>query len=255
MTKYIDINSDLGEAYGVYQFGNDEGLLNLVSSANVACGVHAGDPTVIRQTVERALACGVSVGAHPSYPDRQGFGRRVMELSAKALYDHVVYQLGALSVFVDVAGGRLRHVKPHGALYNVAAKDRSVADAIVAATWDVSPQLAMYAPYGSELAIAAADKGLAVVHEVFADRRYEADGALTPRTHADAVIHDVQAAIAQVVQMVQTGTVIARTGETVNIVADTVCLHGDNPDAPAFAAALISTLTEAGIQVQAPNQK
>lgn len=187
--KSIDLNADLGESFGPYRIGCDDELMPLISSANVACGFHASDPTVMRATVQLAVAAGVAIGAHPSYPDRQGFGRREMKMKPDEVYDHVVYQIGALRGFVDVAGVALHHVKPHGALYNVAAVDAEMAKAIAHAVKDVSTGLKLYAPSGSALASMGQACGLTVCHEVFADRRYEADGTLTPRSRPLSLIH------------------------------------------------------------------
>lgn len=252
--QYIDINSDLGEGYGIYRFGSDDMLMNFISSANIACGVHAGDPSVMRTAVQAAVAAGVKLGAHPSFPDRQGFGRRFMEMRPEELYDHVLYQLGALQAFAQAAGERLHHVKPHGALYNAAAVNRSLAQATVAAARDFDDALLIYAPFGSVLAETAGEAGLRVAYEVFADRRYEADGTLTPRSYADAMIHAADESVTQVVRMVQEGVVVARTGETIAVQADTVCIHGDGEHAISFAQTLRQALTEAGVIIRSPER-
>lgn len=248
--KTVDLNADLGEGYGAYPFGRDEELMPLISSANVACGFHASDPTVMRRTVKLARDARVAVGAHPSFPDRQGFGRRVMQMSPDEVYDHVVYQIGALRGFLDVLGVSLHHVKPHGALYNVASVDGVVARAIACAVKDFGSTLKLYAPFGSELALAGKGCGVQVCHEVFADRRYEADGTLTARSHPDALIHDEDESCEQVLQMVLEGWVRARTGERVELRADTICLHGDGPNPVAFANKLRERLSAAGIRVE-----
>lgn len=248
----IDLNCDLGEGYGMYRFESDEALLQHVTSANVACGFHAGDPTVIHRTVTWALQCGVAVGAHPSYPDRQGFGRRRMEMAHDEIYHHVLYQLGAIAGFVRSAHAQLHHVKPHGALYNVAATDEGVAKAIVTAVADFDSRLQLYAPVRSRLADCGRAAGLSVVHEAFADRRYAADGKLIPRSDPRASIADIREACQQVVQMVQEGVVKAVTGERVPIEVQTVCVHGDGRDPVGFVLALRDTLAEAGIEVRSP---
>ncbi len=249
MTLRIDLNADIGESYGAWRMGHDAEVLREVSSVNVACGFHAGDPSTMRATVCAAIAHGVAIGAHPSLPDLQGFGRREMAITPDDAYALVVYQTGALAGFAAAAGGRLAHVKPHGALYNMAARDPALADAIAAAVHDVDRRLILVGLAASALTEAASRAGIPVAHEVFADRRYEADGSLTPRSHPDAVIHDLDIAIVQVVALATRGEVTTRTGERLRLAADTICLHGDRPDAGLAAQRIRSALTEAGVTV------
>ncbi len=239
----------MGESFGRYSLGNDAAMLDIVTSANIACGLHAGDPLVMRHTVAMAMARDVAVGAHPGYPDLQGFGRRALSMGAEELEAIILYQLGALAGFVAAAGGRLIHVKPHGALYNTAARDPKVAAAIARAVMSFDPQLIVVALPGSALAEAAASEGLSVATEGFADRAYQEDGTLVPRSHPGAVIHDPARAAARAVQMVTEGTVEAITGETIDLEIDTLCIHGDTPNAPAIAQSLRRALEAAGVSV------
>src|SRR5437773_29287 len=186
----IDLNCDMGESFGAYTMGNDIAILDFVNSANIACGFHAGDPPTIHKTVEAALRKGVAVGAHPGFPDLQGFGRRTMAVSASEAYDMVIYQIGAVAAFAQALGGRLTHVKAHGALYNTAAKDQRLANAIAKAVHDFDPRLIMYGLAGSAMIEAAEDVGLRAANEVFADRTYQDDGSLTPRSQSNAMIED-----------------------------------------------------------------
>jgi 5-oxoprolinase (ATP-hydrolysing) subunit A len=249
MQHSIDFNCDLGEGAA-----SDAEVIPLISSASIACGLHAGDAPLMRDTVALCLAHGVAIGAHPSYPDREGFGRRDMALAPADIHALVLYQVGALDAIVRASGGRLHHVKPHGALYNRAADDRAVADAIASAVRRHDPTLQLYALAQSALADAGTDAGLQVRHEVFAERRYDARGRLLPRSADDAVIEELDAAIAQVMGMLRDGVVVARSGEPVPIRADTLCLHGDRPDAAPFARALRSALESAGIEIRAGGQ-
>lgn len=243
---HVDLNADLGEGAP-----DDAALLDLVTSANIACGWHAGDARLMLATVRAALARGVALGAHPSYPDRDNFGRTPMHLPPEAVHADVVYQVGALAALVRAAGGRLHHVKPHGALYNQAARDAALADAIAHAVRDVDPGLALYGLAGSELLRAAERAGLRPVAEVFADRGYQADGSLVPRGHPGAMVDDTGEAVARSLRMVQQGVVQAVTGEPVPLQADTICLHGDGPHALRFARALRAALTHAGVLLRA----
>ncbi|PQP83729.1 lactam utilization protein LamB [Paenibacillus sp. PCH8] len=247
----LDINCDLGESYGVYRTLSDEAILPLITSANIACGFHAGDPATMRLTVEGAMENGVAIGAHPGLPDLQGFGRRRMEITPQEAYDIVVYQVGALDAFVRASGGRMHHVKPHGALYNMAAEDSKLADGIAEAIYQVQPDLYLYGLAGSELIQSATRIGLRSVSEVFADRTYGADGKLTPRSQAGAVIEESGQAIAQVLQMVRDGVVISVDGTLVPIKAETVCIHGDGANALAFAQELHRVLELEGIHLSA----
>lgn len=242
---HVDLNADLGEGAP-----DDAELLALVSSANIACGWHAGDARLMQRTVTAALARGVAIGAHPSYPDRDNFGRSEMQLSPDDVRADVVYQIGALDALVKAQGGRLHHVKPHGALYNQAARDPVLADAIAAAVLDVDPSLALYGLAGSELLRAAERAGLRAVAEVFADRGYRADGSLVPRSQPGAFVDDVDEAVTRTLRMVREGVVVAATGETVPLQAQTICLHGDGPHALAFARAIHAALGAAGVQLR-----
>ncbi|MRG27484.1 5-oxoprolinase subunit PxpA [Laceyella tengchongensis] len=246
----IDINVDLGEGFGRYRLGEDEALLPWVTSANIACGYHAGDPQVMGRAVVLAKTHKVAVGAHPGLPDLLGFGRREMHVSASDVYHMTVYQVGALLAFTRAHQVRLHHVKPHGALYNMAERDPALAEALAQAVVDIDPTLVLYALAGGLLAKAGREQGLAVAEEVFADRTYQADGKLTPRTNPQAVITDPAEAVAQVLTMIKEGVVETLDGGKHPINADTVCLHGDHPHAPALAQALRRRLQAEGIIVK-----
>jgi UPF0271 protein len=241
----------MGESFGAWRMGNDDAVLEHVTSANIACGFHAGDPATMRRTVEAALARGVAIGAHPSLPDLAGFGRRDMRITPQEAYDMVLYQVGALDGITRARGGRLHHVKAHGALYNMAAKDAQLARAIAQAVRDFDAELVLYGLSGSELIRAGREAGLTVASEVFADRTYQSDGSLTPRSRPDALIHELQASVEQVRRMVLDGEVRAVDGTVVKIAADTLCIHGDAPQAPAFSARIRAELEAAGVQVRA----
>ncbi|EMI10187.1 5-oxoprolinase subunit PxpA [Anoxybacillus gonensis] len=245
----IDLNCDMGESFGVYRMGNDEEILNYVTSANIACGFHAGDPSTMRKTVQLALEKGVSIGAHPGLPDLIGFGRRNMAITPEEVYDLVVYQVGALYGFVKAAGGRMQHVKPHGALYNMAAKDSALSEAIAKAVYDIDSSLVLFGLAGSELIKAGDRIGLKTANEVFSDRTYEQDGSLTPRHKPNALIHDEQEAIQQVVRMVKEGKVRSQQGTDVEIQADTICIHGDGVHALTFAKKIFEALKKEGIVI------
>jgi 5-oxoprolinase (ATP-hydrolysing) subunit A len=250
MQRAIDLNCDLGESFGAYVTGQDEQILPLVSSASIACGFHAGDPLIMQRTVSLARQHGVSVGAHPGFADLQGFGRREMTLNPKEIYALVLYQIGALAGFARACGVPLRHVKPHGALYNMAARDAKLARALACAVHDFDDALVLVGLSCSELVRAGREQGLSVAQEVFADRRYEADGTLTPRSEPEAVLTSADEAAAQVLQIVQHGSVRSRTGSLAQVVADTICLHGDRPDAAVVARAVRAALDAAGIAVR-----
>jgi UPF0271 protein len=252
MRPRIDLNSDLGESFGAWRMGDDEAVLAHVTSANVACGFHAGDPRTMARTVQLALARGVAIGAHPALPDLQGFGRREMKIAPQEAYEIVLYQIGGLAAMCRAAGVRLHHVKPHGALCNMAARDADLASAIARAVHDFDRELILYGLAGSQSIEAARSLGLRVANEVFADRTYQADGSLTPRAQADAMIRDPWQSICQVERMVKRGEVVATDGSTVRIEADTVCIHGDAPGAPQFAAALRVAMQEWGVEAAAP---
>lgn len=247
MQARIDFNCDLGEGCG-----SDAAILPHISSASLACGFHAGDPASLRDAIAACCAAGVAIGAHPSFADREHFGRRELSLTAADIRALVGYQIGATAALARAAGARLAHVKPHGALYNLAARDPETAAAIAAAVRDVDPSLRLYGLAGSALTRAGEEAGLRVVHEVFAERRYLANGQLVPRSEPDAVIAALVDSIAQVRTMVREGRVIARDGTAVAIRADSLCLHGDRPDAAAFARALRSALEAEGITIAAP---
>jgi UPF0271 protein len=254
MRTTVDLNCDMGESFGAWSMGADDAVLEYVSSANIACGFHAGDPRIMHRTVANALEQGVAVGAHPSLPDLQGFGRRTMRVSPDEVYDLVVYQVGALAGFCHALGGRLSHVKAHGALYNMAAKDAVLADAIACATRDFDPSLVLFGLAGGELIRAGRSAGLRVASEAFADRTYQPDGTLTPRSRRDAVIRDVATALAQVERMMGEGRVYAADGSDVAVEPDTICIHGDEPDAAVFARELRTLLARLGVAVRAPGQ-
>lgn len=242
----IDLNADLGEGGH-----NDEALLQLVSSANIACGFHAGDAQTMRQSVRWGMRYGVALGAHPSFLDRENFGRRAVAESAETVFAQVVYQLGALSAIVAVEGGALAHVKPHGMLYNQAARDPALADAIARAVKAVNPSLRLVGLAGSELIRAGQRLGLATRQEVFADRGYLPDGSLVPRDQPAALIKSDELALAQTLEMIQRRRVRASDGSWVNVDADTVCLHGDGEHALLFARKLRQCFNEHQIQVRA----
>ncbi len=251
----IDLNCDLGESYGAYTLGLDEQVLPIVTSVNIACGYHAGDPGVMRRTVRLALQHGVAVGAHPGLPDLIGFGRRNMEITPREAYDMVLYQIGALDGFVKSEGGTLQHVKPHGALYNMAAKKRDLSEAIAEAVYRFNPELILFGLSGSELVRAGERIGLRTASEVFADRTYESDGSLTPRHLPDAVIADHEQALSNVMRMVKEGALQSRQGTEIQIKADTICIHGDNAHALVFARQIREGCKASGISVRAAGSK
>jgi UPF0271 protein len=244
----IDLNCDMGESFGAWTMGQDAEVLEFVSSANIACGFHAGDPVTMRRTVATAAARGVAIGAHPSLPDLAGFGRREMRVSSDDAYALTLYQVGALDAMARAAGAHLSHVKPHGALYNMVAKDRALADAIAAAVRDFDAALILVGLAGSELPRAGEAAGLNVAHEAFADRRYEADASLMARSKAGAVIDDIDTAVAQAIAIATRGEADGPNGK-VRIRADTICVHGDRPDAALFARRLRHELEAAGIVI------
>ena len=245
----VDLNCDLGESFGRYKLGLDEEVIGRVSSANVACGFHAGDPGVMAATVGMAKAAGVAVGAHPGFPDLQGFGRRNMNMDAAELHDAVLYQVAALAGFAKAAGMELQHVKPHGAMYNMAVKNMDLARAVCSAVRDFDPGLILLAPGGSCLQQAADECGLAFACEVFADRGYQADGSLVPRSQPGAMIEDEDEAIARVLRMVKEGLVRTADGQDIAVQADSVCVHGDGPKALAFVQRIREALLAAGVEI------
>jgi UPF0271 protein len=249
----IDLNADVGEGLGPWSMGEDAALVRLVTSVNVACGFHAGDPLTIRRTVRMALDAGVAVGAHPGYPDLVGFGRRAMDMAPEELEAAVIYQVAALAGIVDAEGGRLAHVKPHGALYHRVAADQAAAAAVARAVERIDDRLRIVGPAGSALLVAAAAMSLRTTCEAFADRVYEPDGHLRARSQAGAVHADPDAAAAQAVAIVRDGVVIASDGSRVRVEADTLCIHGDTPGAATIALAVRDALLDAGIDVRAPD--
>ena len=250
----IDLNADLGESFGTWRMGDDAGVMPWITSANVACGYHAGDPVIMHATVALCLEHGVAIGAHVSLPDLQGFGRREMKVSSNDAHAQTLYQLGALHAFARAAGAQLRHVKPHGALYNMAARDRALADAIAAAVRDFDATLALVGLAGSALVDAGRAAGLHVQREGFCDRRYRADGSLTPRSEAGAVIEDIEAVVAQAVSIATAQAAIAGDGSKVHIEADSLCVHGDRANAAVFAERLHRALEDAGVRIVAAAQ-
>jgi UPF0271 protein len=245
----IDLNCDMGESFGAYTIGCDAEVMSSISSANVACGFHGGDPGVMRRTVQLAREAGVAVGAHPGFPDLAGFGRREMRVSAREAEDMVLYQIGALAAIAESEGVRLRHVKPHGALYNMAVHDPGLADAIVKAVLAFNPSLILFALPGSELAAAGERGGLAVAMEGFADRAYEADGSLTPRSRPGSVIHDLSEVVRRAVRMVVEGRVTAAGGGEIPMDVATLCTHGDTPGAADLIRGLRAGLERAGVTI------
>lgn len=247
--RAVDLNSDLGESFGAYTIGMDEQVLRHITSANVACGWHAGDPEVVERTVRATAAAGTAVGAHPGYPDLLGFGRRNMALSPDEARTAVMYQVGALQAFLKAQGLPLQHVKPHGALYNTAAKDMALALAICEGVRAVAPDAIILGLAGSCLLKAAQQLGLRWASEVFADRAYQADGSLVPRSQPGAVITDPDCAIRRAVRMVKEGVVTTADGTELPILAHSICVHGDNPAAVAFVEAIHAALVAEGIKV------
>ncbi|MDQ3179641.1 MAG: LamB/YcsF family protein [Acidobacteriota bacterium] len=250
MLLSVDLNCDMGESFGAWQMGNDAALMDFVSSVNVACGFHAGDATVIRQTIETAISKNVAVGAHPSFPDLQGFGRREIKMSASEVFDIVLYQIAAVKGMCEASGAKLHHVKPHGSLYNQAAKDANLAEAIARAVKAIDAKLILYGLAGSFLISEAEKLGLKTASEVFADRTYQADGSLTPRSQPNALIETTEKAVAQVLQMISAQSVTATGGEKVPILAETVCIHGDGAHALDFAKTINAQLKANGVKIE-----
>lgn len=244
----IDLNADVGEGIDADSANRDEALLNLVTSVNIACGFHAGDPATMRRLVGLANQRGVAIGAHPGLLDRAHFGRRECPLGSQEAYEIVLYQLGALEGFARASGASLSHVKPHGALYNMAARDCELAAAIAKAVHDFDPRLALFGLAGSQLIVAAQQRGLPAVREAFVDRSYECNGQLTPRELHSAAVHSSIAQICeQAISLARNQRVTTRTGRQISVVADTLCLHGDRADAVAVARAVRQCLAESGI--------
>jgi 5-oxoprolinase (ATP-hydrolysing) subunit A len=250
--KTIDLNCDMGESYGAWKMGEDAAVMPYITSANVACGFHGGDPGTIRTTVKLAIDHGVAVGAHPSLPDLPGFGRRAMKISPQDMYDLVVYQAGAVEAFARAAGARLHHVKCHGALYNMAANDEGLSQAMARAVKDLGSGVILYALSGSKNLAIAKSMGVRVAGEVFADRGYADDGTLAPRGTPGAMIEDAALAAARAVEMVEKRYVSSLSGMPIAVVPDTLCIHGDQPGAVSFAKAIRKAFSEHGIGLAAP---
>ena len=251
VSKTINLNADLGESFGAWKMGEDEALLQVVRSANIACGFHAGDPVVMRHTVRTALAAGVSLGAHPSYPDLQGFGRRPMKMAPAELEATIIYQVGALAGMAAAEGGRVTHVKPHGALNNQACEDRVLAEAVVRAVKAIDPELILLAPVLSQLYFAGERAGLKVAGEIFADRAYADDGMLVSRNQPGAVIHDHDELVSHVMRMLDAGGVVSQSGKVLPTAMSSICVHGDTLGAVDSARHLRQALERQGWTVAA----
>ncbi len=245
----LNLNADLGESYGPYTIGNDAALLEIVGSANIACGFHGGDPLVMARTIARARETGASIGAHPGYADLQGFGRRPMQLPPEELRAVVLYQLGAIAGVAAAQGHGISHVKPHGAMNNQACVDRDMAEVLAGAVAEFDRELILLAPALSELARAGAAAGLPVAHEIFADRSYQADGTLTPRSQPGAVLHDAEAAALHVGRMLDAGGLVTTQGAVLKTPIHSVCVHGDGSAALALASGLRDSLRDRGIDL------
>jgi UPF0271 protein len=250
MKGFVDLNSDLGESFGAYTIGLDSEVLKYVTSANVACGWHAGDPLIMDKTVKLAVENGVAVGAHPGYPDLMAFGRRNMDITPNEAKNYMLYQLGALSAFAKFHGTKIQHMKLHGAFYNTACVKKELADAIVEAMLEVDKDIIIMALSGSCLLQIAEERGLKVAHEVFADRAYNADGTLVNRRLPGAMIHDKNLAIQRIKRMILEGKVTAIDGTDIDIKADSICVHGDNPEAVNFVKLIRESLEAEGIEVK-----
>ena len=251
----IDLNSDVGESFGNYTLGLDEEVIPLISSANIACGFHAGDPTVMRHTIAIAKKNGVTIGAHPGFPDLIGFGRRNLDASLAEIKDYVTYQIGALQAFAAAVGMTLQHVKPHGALYNMAVKDPAIWDAVAEAISAVNARLILYVLAGTDrdnLKAIGAKHGLRIAFEFFGDRAYNPDGSLVSRKEPGAVIHDGDIVAEKIVKMVKEGKVVCIDGTEIDMTADTICVHGDNPAALSLVQKIRTTLQASGVDIAAP---
>ncbi len=252
MHQQIDLNSDVGESFGAYKIGLDEAVIPLISSANIACGFHAGDPLVMAKTVSLAADSGVGLGAHPGLPDLMGFGRRTMDISLEEIRHYVTYQVGALQAFATEQGLSLQHVKPHGALYNMAVRDLEISDTIAQVISKLDQNLILVALAGvnkNELSAIAERHGIRVAFEFFADRAYNPDGSLANRKLPGAVLHDGETVAQRIVKLVETGTVKAVDGTEISLSADTICVHGDNPEALALVQKVRGSLSDSGIGV------
>jgi UPF0271 protein len=245
----VDLNSDLGESFGAYKIGLDEEILKYVTSANIACGWHGGDPMVMDRTVTLAKEKSVGIGAHPGFFDLMGFGRRNIAASPEEIKNYIKYQLGALTAFAQSKGEKIKHLKAHGAMYNMAAKDEKIADSIAEAIYEVDKDIILLGLANSEMIKAGKKLGLKTANEVFADRAYNFDGTLVPRGIEGAVIHNPDIAISRTIKMVKTGKVTAINGEEISIKADSICVHGDNPEALNFVKKIREELEKEGITV------
>ena len=246
----IDINCDMGESFGPWRMGADEQVMPHITSANIACGAHAGDATVMRRTVAMARSAGVAVGAHPGFADLQGFGRREMIVDPREMEDALLAQVGALEAIARAEGSRLQHVKAHGALYNMAARDRALADAIARAIKAFDASLIMFGLPNSLMIDAGKAAGLRVAAEGFADRAYQPDGSLTPRSQAGALIHDPEVVVARAVKMATAGVVVTPDGREIALRVDTICVHGDTPGASELTRRIRAALAAAGADVR-----
>lgn len=246
MKQKLNLNADLGESFGAWSMAGDKAMLSVVNSANVACGFHAGDPLVMLNTVSEAQKNKVSIGAHPAFPDLQGFGRRRMDIPLPELEAMLIYQIGALSACAKAQGAQVTHVKPHGALSNMACAERKIADAVARAVHRLDPHLILLAPAASQLIFAGRDQGLAIVEEIFADRAYLDDGNLVPRSQAGAMIHGAEASLQHVLRMVEERALISINGKRLPVNPQSICVHGDNADAVATAEAIRAGLIKAG---------
>ncbi|RJR43383.1 MAG: 5-oxoprolinase subunit PxpA [Desulfobacteraceae bacterium] len=252
MSRKIDLNSDVGESFGTYKLGLDEEVIPLITSSNIACGWHAGDPGVMRRTIALSKRHGVAPGAHPGFPDLLGFGRRNMDATLEEIEDYVTYQIGALSAFASQQGVSLQHVKPHGGLYNMAAKDLRIVEAVVKVISRLNRDLLLVTlagPHRKEIEEIGSRHGVRIAFEFFADRGYNADGTLVSRREPGAVIHDNEVAAERVLKMVREGKVISRDGAEIVLSADTICVHGDNPSAVSLTRTIRQALLQAGITV------
>ncbi|MGD2096100.1 MAG: 5-oxoprolinase subunit PxpA [Desulfobacterales bacterium] len=251
----IDLNSDVGESFGNYQLGMDGEVIPLISSANIACGFHAGDPHVMRQTIATALKHGVAAGAHPGFPDLIGFGRRTIDASLEEIKDYITYQIGALTAFTTVQGIQLQHVKPHGALYNMAVRNKEIWDIVAEAIAALNPQLILFVmagPWRNHLEGIAAKHGIRMAFEFFGDRAYSPDGSLASRKLPGAVIHDQQQVADKVIKMVKAGSVTCIDGTEIELTAETICVHGDNPAALALIKNIRKSLAKEGVEIAPP---
>jgi UPF0271 protein len=253
--KKIDLNSDVGESFGKYKLGLDEEVIPLISSANIACGFHAGDPAVMKHTISLARNSGIAVGAHPGFPDLVGFGRRSMDASLEEIKDYVTYQIGALQAFATAGGMQLQHVKPHGALYNMAVQNTDIWDAVAEAVAAVDKRLILFVlsgPGREELEGIGAKHGIRLAFEFFGDRAYNPDGSLVSRQEPGAVIHDNDIVAEKVLKLVQKSRVVCKDGSEIEMTADTICVHGDNPAALALVKKIRETLLASDVEIAAP---